>query len=156
TTVPEKTAAPEPTVAAAPQSPIAESLPSLGRPVAPEPKVVTAASLPQPSIEPVVAQPSPAPTKRDGAADLYVGDTAQPQQPTKVAAQTEPSLPIKAIGRAWAEPASLLADLEQLKRNASARPWATETTSEIHKLGPAIAVGAPQTSEILSRLDELV
>jgi hypothetical protein len=43
-----------------------------------------------------------------------------------------------------------------LKKNESAREWATRTTVELGKLGPAIAVGAPQTVEILSRLDELV
>ena len=63
---------------------------------------------------------------------------------------------MKAIGRAWAEPACLLTRLEQLKKNESANAWAVETISEIRKLGPAIAVGAPQTTEILSRLDELV
>jgi hypothetical protein len=149
-------AGPEPTVGAAPQSTAGEPSPSLGRPVAPEPRTIVAEPLPQPSIEPVVVQPSPAPVKREAAAEPGESGIAQPHHSPEAAVQAEPSRPIKAIGRAWKEPTSLLARLEQLKRNDSARPWATETINEIRKLGPAISVGAPQTSEILARLDDLV
>ena len=64
--------------------------------------------------------------------------------------------PMKAIGRAWEPPTYLLAQLEQLKKHPAAQGWATSVTNELHKLGPAIAVGAPETAEILRRLEGLV
>ena len=111
--------------------------------------------MPQPSAEPMVSQPS-VPAQRESAPEPRANIAAQEQQSTETSSQETPSLPIKAIGRAWEEPACLLARLEQLKKSDSAKAWATETINEIRKLGPAIAVGAPQTAEILGRLDELV
>ncbi len=149
-------AVPAQTVPAAQQAPAAEPAPTPARPVAPEPRLIAADLMPQPSIEPVVSLPSPASVRRDPAPEPQSNPAAQSLEPAAVALQDKPSRPMKAIGRAWEEPASLLAQLEKLKSNESAKDWAVETISEIRKLGPAIAVGAPQTAEILGRLDELV
>ena len=112
--------------------------------------------MPQPSVEPMISQPSPAAMQRDPQPILHSNPATPSQMPAAVASQETPLRPIKAIGRAWEEPSSLLVRLERLKKNESAKDWAVETISEIRKLGPAIAVGAPQTTEILRRLDELV
>ncbi len=143
-------------ISAEQQVPAAEPAMTSARPVAPEPRSIAADSMRQPSVEPMISQPSAAAIERDPEPILQSNPVIPRQNPAAVASQEAPSRPIKAIGRAWAEPASLLVRLERLKRSESAKAWAIETITEIRKLGPAIAVGAPQTSEILRRLDELV
>jgi hypothetical protein len=148
------TAAPEPSVAATQQATTAEPAPL--RPIAPEPQALAPESVPQRTISPTASNVSPATDKRGPTPDLQSTTSDQSPKSADVSAQSAPLRQIKAIGRAWEEPASLLSRLEQLKKNESARAWAAETINEIRKLGPAIAVGAPQTAEILGRLDEQV
>ena len=62
---------------------------------------------------------------------------------------------MKAIGRAWEEPAQLLVRLEELKKHEITQEWATEVSLSLRKLGPAISVGTPQTTEILQHLEQL-
>lgn len=173
-----KAAAPEATTLAAPHSTakaiLPEPNPSPLRGVVPEPQAPVSTTLPQPSNDPITAgQPSndlPAanpPSNDPIAADPRVNTTparssltveAKPdgQTPPDKSVSTAESQPrpIKAIGRAWQEPAFLLAQLEQLKRHAEVQAWAADTINEIRKLGPAIAVGAPQTAEILRHLQD--
>ena len=62
---------------------------------------------------------------------------------------------MKAIGRAWEEPTYLLVQLEELKKHEITRGWASEASAAIGKLGPAISVGAAETTQILGDLEQL-
>ena len=62
---------------------------------------------------------------------------------------------MKAIGRAWEEPAHLLVQLEELKKHEITQGWAAEASAAVRKLGPAISVGAAETAEILQHLEQL-
>ena len=62
---------------------------------------------------------------------------------------------MKAIGRAWEEPAQLLVQLEELKKHEITEGWSNEVSATVQKLGPAISVGAAETTEILQHLEQL-
>ena len=120
-------AVPESSATAAKQFPTAAAAPTPSRPVAPEPRSIAADSVPQPSTEPMVSQSSPVPTQQDSAPEPRASIAAPAQPPSETSSLEAPSRPMKAIGRAWEEPADLLARLEQLKKHESASAWATET-----------------------------
>jgi hypothetical protein len=150
------TAAPEPLTAAAQQVPATESVQTVPRPIAPEPRAITAYPIPQPTDEPKISQPSLAADKQGPAPVPQSSTAAQSHKSADIAVEDSGLRPMKAIGRAWEEPASLLVRLQRLQMNEPSRTWAAETINDIQKLGPAIAVGAPETDEILGRLDEQV
>ena len=131
-----------------------------GRPVVPEPQSSAADTMRQPSSEPasVTTQVASADDRPDP--EVQAAPTVELPLSKGVSAKDAStaeieSRPIKAIGRAWEEPSYLLAQLEQLQNRGEAQTWARETISQIGKLGPAIAVGAPQTASILRQLDDL-
>ena len=144
--------APEPYVAAESSPAMTETVPASDRPIAPEPQspaAENAASAGPPSA--MLAQPN----------SIATGDSAgvAVASPATSAAAAESSMagiePMKAIGQAWQEPAHLLLQLEELKKHEITKAWAIEASAAVHKLGPAISVGAPQTAEILQRLEQL-
>ena len=93
----------------------------------------------------------------DGAKLARKAELAVPQPSESDAAK--PSIgtigPMKAIGRAWEEPAQLLVQLEELKKHESLRSGQAQALVSVHKLGPAIAVGAAETTAILQHLEQL-
>ncbi len=101
------------------------------------------AAIPSPSVESL--QDARSTSESDKAPSK--ADVALPEVGPNVA-----SAPVKPIGRAWEEPTTLLGLIESLKSNDITKPWATETDSLLHRLGPAISVGAPETSDLLAQL----
>ncbi len=146
---------PEPSLAVTQQEPALNTVSLPAHAVVPEPGSMVMEPVPQPSLEPMVAPPS----GQVAEEHLAVEPDAKPVEKTPLTpgrySVIADSRPIRAIGRAWEEPSFLLGQLEQLRKHEPAQAWATETINQIHKLGPAIAVGAPQTVEILDRLEEL-
>ncbi len=147
--------APEPYVAAESSPAMTETtVPASDRPIAPEPQSTAgdnSASANSPSA--VLAQPNSIAT--GDSAGVAVASPAT----TAAAAAAESSMggsePMKAIGQAWQEPAHLLLQLEELQKHEITKAWAIEASAAVHKLGPAISVGAPETAEILQRLEQL-
>jgi hypothetical protein len=147
--------APEPALAAVVPEPALTPDPTPSRAIVPEPQAIATAAVRQPSSEPVLSQPQPLATEENAAPELKAESAAQAAPAAAPSVSKVESRPMKAIGRAWEEPNYLLAQLEKLKKYASVQAWANETIGEIRRLGPAIAVGAPQTAEVLRRLDSL-
>ncbi|MGA2258850.1 MAG: hypothetical protein ABSG53_29635, partial [Thermoguttaceae bacterium] len=140
--------APEPAVAVEPSPAIAETAPNPVRPVVPEPQPTAEQSLPSTGPQPALSQPNPL----TAAESVKPADSANPAERADVAAPpaTEPAAtepPMRAIGRAWEEPAHLLVQLEELKKHEITQGWAIEVTATVHRLGPAISVGLAQTTE---------
>jgi hypothetical protein len=125
------------------------------RPFVPEPRPVAVQAAPQPAGEPTTSHSQVAPAGESAKIDVQSNPVDQAPPAKSVATVDVETWPIKAIGHAWEEPSYLLAQLEQLQNRAGAQAWAKEVTREIGKLGPAIAVGAPQTASILRHLDGL-
>ncbi len=154
---PQHTVAPEPSVAVEPLPAIAEPVVNPMRPVVPEPQSPVAENSPSTGLQSAVPQPSTT-TSAEGVKpaesvkSTEKTDVAAPRASQPVAAEP----PMKAIGRAWEEPTFLLTQLEELKRHEITQGWATEASVAIHKLGPAISVGAAETTQILQHLEQLV
>jgi hypothetical protein len=108
------------------------------------------------------ATPKPRGLAPDVAADNKSNDAATTSQPNEnpevpgtTISQPIAEAPMKAIGREWVEPKHLLLQLEDLAKNEATRRWASAALAEVRKLGPAISSGAPETTDILQRLDLL-
>ena len=163
-----KAAAPEQATIATPQATPAATAPEPNpaplRAVVPEPQPLASTAIPQPSNDPIAAdQPSNNPVATDprvnaasehSSLDIQAKRNVQAPPNNRLSSPEIQPRPMRAIGRAWEEPTFLLAQLEQLKRHTEVKAWAAETINEIRKLGPAIAVGAPQTVEILRHLEQ--
>jgi len=152
----------KPSVAAESSAATAESAPNSVRLVVPEPKPSVEQNLPPANPQPVPSQHNAVATAdstkpTDGAKpteNVKSADRAEAViPPARTSAVAEP--PMKAIGRAWEEPVHLLVQLDELKKHEITRAWATEVSATVHSLGPAISVGAAETTEILQHLERL-
>jgi hypothetical protein len=165
---PPSTVIPEPSIAPQPSPAVAETVPNPVRPVVPEPQPPAAQNLPSVDAHPAPSQPSSIMTAEgakpvdsaklvERAKPVERADAAAP--PVSESAAAEPSMvaigPMKAIGRAWEAPTHLLVQLEELTKHEMTQGWATEASVTVRKLGPAIAVGAAETKEILQHLEKL-
>jgi len=161
--------APDPTGVMEPSPSIAETVPHTVRPVVPEPQPSAEQNLPPASSQPVPSQPNtvmaadsakPADNVKpaDGIKPMETAKSPVPADPVAppASARAAAEPPMKAIGRAWQEPTHLLEQLEALKKYELTQRWATEVSATVRRLGPAIAVGAAETSEILQHLEQLV
>ncbi len=156
------TAIPEPSIAVEPSPVMAETPPNPIRAVVPEPQPPAVQNLPSVNAQPALPETN-AITIVDGEKPAEVAkpaDKAGPTGPqTSESAASKASMatigPMRAIGRAWEEPTHLLGQLDELKKHDMTQGWASETSATIHKLGPAISVGAAQTAEILQHLEQL-
>jgi len=156
------TVTPEPSVAVEPSPAIAETVPNPVRPVVPEPQ--TPAEQNAPSVE---SQAAPSQAVLSQPDTILAGDGAKPADNNAIPAEktdvaASPALetaasqpPMKALGRAWEEPAHLLFQLDELKQHEITQGWAVEASASVRKLGPAISVGAAETTEILQHLEQL-
>ena len=156
------TVIPEPSVAVEPSPAIVETTPSPARLVVPEPQQSAVLNSPSATAQPALSPPSTIVTAKV-AKPAKKADLPAPQASESAAAQPPVGTidrlgtigPMKAIGRAWAEPTQLLVQLEELKKHEITQGWAAEASATVHKLGPAIAVGAAETTEILRHLEQL-
>ncbi len=148
--------------------PAAETVPNPMRAVVPEPQTQMTPNSLSGNAQPALPEPNPIRTAESAKpADVATpaevakpankADAAGPQasQSAVSEASTGTIGPMKAIGRAWEEPTHLLVQLEELKKHQMTQGWAAEASAAIHKLGPAISVGAAQTTEILQHLEQL-
>ncbi len=147
---------PEPSATGDASSAVAERLPGPAHTVVPEPQMPAVENYASTGPQSTVPEPNSIATA-DGPQQV---ETAKPAAkveaavpPASEAAASEP--PMKAIGRAWEEPKFLLVQLDELRKHEVTQGWAIETSKAITALGPAISVGAPQTTEILRHLEQL-
>ena len=152
--LPALSATPEPAVAAESSPPNSETVANPVRPVVPEPQPVVeqnSSANPQPALPQASAAVIAESPQSAAVAKPAIVAEAAPPAPSPAVAEA----PIKAIGRAWEEPAHLLLQLQDLQKHEVTRGWATEASIAVHKLGPAISIGAAETAEILQRLEQL-
>jgi hypothetical protein len=144
-------------------SPVEDSGSNPLRAVAPEPEVP--ASKPTAALratsQPVLPQANPVVSTEVAKSEerFQPAETVQPVKPgaaTGPVSKASAEPPMKVGVNAWVAPAHLLLQLNELAKHEATRAWASDASTAIQRLGPAISVGAPETSENLRHLDLLI